>query len=331
LPKSILPQGHNRSLYKKWIRNTVGNIFENVLGPIYGNVPWNFTTSHVFIHHRLDGGAGDTFYLWDLDRTSITHFMLYIYRIAHHMLGFSSLKFFKGHGHQSKHDLLEKGMYAYWSIALVFVAITRSFSFVFWIYLQPFICMTYFLALLNIGFHGFIEIDSNGNNIRCVNSTCIINGDDDYYGEDDHMAHHYNINVYYRDLPALQASKVCLPLTLALPPPPPLRDSRPCRLQVEEFKKHHASVFQHLSILELSIFILFGLWDKLADHYVDYTEKMTREEIIKMLQVRAVRVETSYEKYENYLANPTPEARKALLPEIKIVENDPTAAEIAAD
>jgi hypothetical protein len=171
-------------------------------------VPWNFTTSHIFIHHRLDGGAGDTFYLWDLDRTSLTHFMLYIYRITHHMLGFSSLKFFKGHGHQSKHDLLEKGMYAYWSIALVFVAITRSFSFVFWIYLQPFICMTYFLALLNIGFHGFIEIDSNGNNIPCVNSTCIINGDDDYFGEDDHMAHHYNINVYYRDLPALQASKV---------------------------------------------------------------------------------------------------------------------------
>jgi hypothetical protein len=107
----------------------------------------------------------------------------------------------------------------------------------------------------------------------------------------------------------------------------------PSPSQVEEFKKHHASVFQHLSILELSIFILFGLWDKLADHYVDYTGKMTREEIIKMLQTRAVRVETSYEKYEHYLANPTPEARKALLPEIKIVENDssdpdatPTAA-----
>lgn len=58
---------------------------------------------------------------------------------------------------------------------------------------------------------------------------------------------------------------------------------------------------------------------------------MTREEIIKMLQVRAVRVETSYDKYEHYLANPTPEARKALLPEIKIVENDPSAVESTAD
>ena len=37
-----------------------------------------------------------------------------------------------------------------------------------------------------------------------------------------------------------------------------------------------------------------------------------------MLKTRAVRKETTYEKYEHYLANPTPEARKALLPDIKI-------------
>jgi hypothetical protein len=30
-------------------------------------------------------------------------------------------------------------------------------------------------------------------------------------------------------------------------------------------------VFKKLSIVELSIFILLGLWDKLADHYVDYS------------------------------------------------------------
>jgi len=296
-------EGHNRTLYKKWIRDSVGHIFENILGPMYGNVPWNFTTSHIFIHHRLDGGAGDTFYLWDIDRTSLTHFMLYIYRVSLHMCGYSSLKFFTCHGHKAKADLLEKGVLAYWSIALVFIALTRSLTFVFWIYFQPFICMTYFLALINIGYHGFIEMDSNGASIPCVNSTCIIEGDDDYFGEDDHMSHHYNTNVYFRDLPALQASKV------------------------EEFKKYRGSVFRGLSILELSIFILFKLWDKCAEHYVDYTGKMTKEEIIEMLQVRATRRETTYDKYEHYLANPTPEARKALLPEIKMVERAQDAAE----
>jgi hypothetical protein len=195
-------------MYKKWIRDSVGHVFENILGPMFGNVPWNFTTSHVFIHHRLDGGAGDTFYLWDFDRTSVSDFMFYIYRIAHHMTGYSSLKFFRAHGHAAKSEMLEKGMIAYWSIAVVFLALTRSPNFVFWIYIQPFICMTYFLALLNIGFHGFIEFDENGESIPCINATTIIDGDDDYFGEDDHMAHHYNTNVYYRDLKELQASKV---------------------------------------------------------------------------------------------------------------------------
>ena len=282
-------EGHCHTLYKRWIRDTFGHVFENVVGCLVGNVPWNFTTSHVFIHHRLDGGLGDTFYLWDLDRSSFRDFMLYIHRIALHMSGYSSLKFFSEHGHKGKYNLLKKGVVTYVVVGIVMLAITRSPSFVFWIYLQPFICMTYFLALLNIGFHGFIEYE-NGTSIDCVNSSVILNGDDDYFGEDDHMTHHYYPNVYFTDLPKHHES------------------------QIELWKKHKASVFQHLSILELSIFILCGLWGELADHYVDYTGKMSREEIMEMLKVRAQRKETTYEKYVSYLEHPTPEVRKALIP-----------------
>lgn len=276
-------------MYKKPIRETVGNIFENVLGVFYGNVPWNFTTSHVFIHHRLDGGVGDTFYEWDIDRTSLSDFMLYVYRILLHMVGYSSLKFFTAHGYKSKADLLRKGVVTYILVGVAILLITRSLSFVFWIYIQPLLCMSYFLALLNIGFHGFIEFDENGKSIACVNATTIIDGSDDTFGEDDHMAHHYNSNVYYRDLKPLQASKV------------------------EEFKKYRASVFRELSIVELSIFIIFNLWEKLADHYVDYTGQMSRAEIIEMLKRRAKTKETSYEEYEEYLANPTLNARKSMV------------------
>lgn len=51
-------------------------------------------TSHVHIHHKLDGGVGDTFYAWDLDRASPSDFMLYLYRVLLHMTGISSLAFF---------------------------------------------------------------------------------------------------------------------------------------------------------------------------------------------------------------------------------------------
>lgn len=288
----VTRQGHHHGLYKKWIRETVGHFFENCLGVFFGNVPWNFTTSHIFIHHKLDGGIGDTFYEWDFDRSSLPDFMLYVHRVFLHMVGYSSIKLFHAQGMKSKADLLQRGVCYYWGTAVAILAITRSPWFLFWIYLEPLLCMSYFLALINIGFHGFIEYDEKGQSVPSVNSSTIVEGEDDFFGEDDHMAHHYHTGVYYRDLAAHQSTKV------------------------EEFARTKASVFKQLSIVELSIFILLGLWDKLADHYVDYSGRMTRDEIKALLKVRAQRLETSYEKYSEYLANPTLEARKTLAAEI---------------
>lgn len=281
-------EGHYFGLYKKWIRESIGHFFENWLGIFFGNVPYNFTTSHVYIHHRLDGGIGDTFYEWDFDRSSLSDFMLYVHRIFLHMIGYSSVKFFIAHGQHSKAEVLQRGIKIYFGVVFAILLLTRSPTFIFWIIFEPLFCMTYFLALLNIGFHGFIEFDETGKHIPVVNSTCIINGQDDIFGEDDHMTHHYNTNVYFKDLPPHQQSKM------------------------NDFKKHKASVFQKLSIVELSIFILLGLWDKLADHYVDFTGEMTRDDIKQMLRKRAQCLETTYEVYEEYLHNPTPEARKQL-------------------
>jgi len=248
-----------------------GHIFENILGVLFGNVPWNFTTSHIFIHHRLDGGQGDTFYLWDFDRSSMYDFMLYLWRVLLHTSGYSSVAFFKRHGYTTKAKLLTDGILWYWTVALLLLVATRSFSFIFFVFLQPFFCMTFFLALINIGFHGFLEFDDSGKRIPEVDATMIIEGDDDYFGEDDHMSHHYNGTVYYRDLPELQASKI------------------------EVYKKRKASVFRKLSIFELSILIVLGQWEKLAEHYVDYTESMTKTEIITMLRRRAKLREKVYD------------------------------------
>lgn len=281
-------QGHNPRLYKKEVQAIFGNFFENGLGIFFGNVPWNFTTSHIKIHHATNGSYGDTFYLWDFDRSDPCGFMVYVHRILLHMLGISSIRFFRANGRDDKADQLTQGVYTYLLAGLAILAVTRSFSFVFWMFLQPMFCMTYFLALINIGFHGFLEFDESGNHVAMVDSTCIIDGDDDVFGEDDHMAHHYNTGVYFKDLKEHQAGKV------------------------SEFQRTKASVFRKLSIAELSIFIILGIWDKLAEHYVDFSGEMTKEEIIAMLKRRSAVVETTYEKYSAYAVNPTPEARQML-------------------
>lgn len=265
-------EGHNHNLYKPWVRRIIGgHIFENVVGPWFGNIPWNFTTSHIFIHHRLDGGLGDTFYLWDLDRSSMYDFTLYLWRVLLHTSGYSSVIYFQKAGNISKGNQLLQGIFLYWALALFIFLVTRSITFVFLVYIQPFLCMTFFLGIINIGFHGFLEFDENGEHIPEVNATTIIEGDDDYFGEDDHMAHHYNTTVFYKDLPALQASKVDI------------------------FKQRKASVFRQLSIFELSILIVLGQWEKLAEHYVDYSGTMTKSEIILMLRRRAKLKESCYD------------------------------------
>lgn len=291
-------EGHNHSMYKKYLRHYVGNFFENWLGIFFGNVPYNFTTSHVFIHHRVNGGIGDTFYEWDIDRTSLFHFTLYIHRVFLHVIGYTSIKLFWANGKDRLANLLTRGVVIYILAAVGILVVTHSISFVFWVYLQPLLCMTCFLALMNIGFHGFIEFDADGKNIPCVNSTTIIEGDDDSFGEDDHMAHHYNSNVYFRDLPAHQQTKI------------------------EEFKQFKASVFKGLSIVELSVFILLRLWDKLADHYVDFSGTLSREEVKTMLRQRAQRVETSFEKYHAYLMNPTCDPLKPYAPSSSVSKDD---------
>ena len=156
--------------------------------------------------------------------------------------------------------------------------------------------MTYFLAFINIGLHGYIEFDGQGKHVQVINSTAVVDGEDDYFGEDDHLAHHYATNVYFKDLP----------------------DYRNKRM--EDFKKHRASVFQKFSILEHSLyvqpffffwltcfssifftlkrFLLLKDWDKLAEHYVDYTGQMSKDEIKSMLKKRAERKEIGYLEYE---------------------------------
>jgi hypothetical protein len=80
----------------------------------YGNVPFNFSTSHIYLHHHLNGGKGDSFYQvskrfrildtisayldaasqFDLDRSSLSDLFLFLYRIFDHMTGASSLRMF---------------------------------------------------------------------------------------------------------------------------------------------------------------------------------------------------------------------------------------------
>jgi hypothetical protein len=280
-----LPGGR---MYRPWIREHIGNFFENWVGFFYGNVPYNFSTSHNLLHHRLNAGKGDPFYMWDIDRTSFGDLMLYQFRIFVYMTGWSSLKEFGRQRDVRRMDeayrTLRKGFVLYWGVVpiaiLALLILTGSTlgsaaTFLFFIYFQPLCAMSFFLATLNVGFHGLIEFDENGRHIECIASTTILDGPDDSFGEDDHMAHHYFTAVEHVDLPAHQAS------------------------QHAEWARHHAGVFTGLSIIELGIYMHLNQFEMLVDrYYVDYANDLDRDALATLLRERARRKEMDYEDYE---------------------------------
>jgi len=112
--------------------------------------------------------------------------------------GPASLHYFRAHDMPDKCNLLLRGCVIYWLVApAVLGLLTASPWFLFVVWLQPLICMTFFLSIINWGFHAFIELDENGEHLPCVNALTIIDGQDDYFGEDDHMVHHYSPQTWY--------------------------------------------------------------------------------------------------------------------------------------
>mmetsp|Transcript_16819 Transcript_16819/g.27256 ORF Transcript_16819/g.27256 Transcript_16819/m.27256 type:complete len:511 (+) Transcript_16819:1045-2577(+) len=264
-------EGHNTMIYKSWIRNTLGNVFENWVGLFYGSVPYNFTTSHISLHHRVDGGVGDTLYAWDFERCSFTDFVTYSSRGLVHMSGLGGLWVFwhsprKIDSVRNFNKLLF-GVTWYWVMfpAVLFYFIPSA-SFYFWIIIQPLLCMSLFITLLNGGYHAFIETEK----IPCVESANLLASLDDYFGENDHMAHHTNPEIYYRDLPEFHHT------------------------QQKLWAKHNATVFQGVDPLSYSFFVLLKAWPILAERYVDFSGKLSKKEIEVMLETRSKRIEMEH-------------------------------------
>ncbi len=284
-------EGHeaNGRMYRPWIRKYIGNIFENRLGVWYGIVPHSFSTSHVLLHHRLDGGKSDPIYLWDLDRTKFSDFLLYQWRLFLYMASFSSLREFRRWRGvhpvlQRAYTTLRKSMFIYYVIipsaiiALLLASgssVTSSIAFLFFIYFQPLLGMSSFLVLINWAQHGFLEHDSNGRNVEHVTALTILEGQDNSFWEDHHLAHHSVPAAAHDQYAAIQES------------------------EEREWARWHGAVFKNVSNVEIAVLMQLGRFDKLIDrYYVDFSGTLDRDGLVELFTRRAQRKEMDYEDYE---------------------------------
>lgn len=276
-------------MYRAWIGERIGNFFENWLGVFYGTVPYNFSTSHILLHHRLNGGKGDSVYLWDLDRTKFGDLMLYQWRLFRYMAGIGSLvEFRRQRGLNPAIDrasaTLRRGMAIYWICVPTCIltlllgtgsSVASALLFVLLVYLQPLLAMSTFLAIINIGQHGFLEFDDEGRRVKHVASITIVDGHEDSFGEDYHVAHHHFPSVQHDKLAGHVAS------------------------ERSEWARCHGAVFEKTTIVEVALMINFSQFDRLIrEHYVDFAGDLSADELAALFERRAKRREMSYEEYE---------------------------------
>ena len=284
-------EGHRAggTMYRPWIGERLGNVFESRLGVFYGIVPNNFSTSHILLHHRLNGGKGDPVYLWDLDRTKWGDLMLYQWRMLQWMTGISSLaEFRRQSGAHPAIDgaraSLRRGMAVYWVwVPAAFLAVLigtgssvgSALLFLFFVLLQPLLAMSALLALINVGQHGFLEIDSEGRLVRHVTAATILDGYDDSFGEDYHFAHHFAPGVPLGDL------------------------QEHCVGEQSHLARSAGAVFEKTTIFELAIMMYLGQFEKLIrNHFVDFSGNCDVRELVCLFERRAKRREMRYEEYE---------------------------------
>ena len=153
----------------------------------YGNVPNNFSTPHIYIHHALDGAKGDTFYMWTFPEIRPVHFCLRTCLLSH--AGYHCCCILRNTTCHDNEESLCTGCSFTGHFPLILLQF-KSVMLLFVVWLQP-LAMSVFLALINWAQHGFIELDAKGTHDPLVNATTIVDGRDDYFAENYHWEHHY--------------------------------------------------------------------------------------------------------------------------------------------
>lgn len=160
---------------------------EYIIGIFFGIVPSIFSFSHRKIHHKYNGGRGDTIAIYDCDRSNIFHFIWYLTRFLLHSLNITNMVhvFYTNTDTENKIKTFLGSIY-YYTIICVYFYINPILAIT--IIIMPLLITNFFFASFNWSWHGFLEDEKN----IYVTNTTIVSGDNNFWGEDYHVQHHNN-------------------------------------------------------------------------------------------------------------------------------------------
>lgn len=251
----IHKEGHDRKRFFKGKYVWLNNINGFLAGIIYGSLPLHYVTAHNKIHHKWHNDVGDVHTNIDLDRTKLISFVQFIPRFFYYWSGISPLVIFVYKREWYLTGKLMLGMTWFYGIGLLLWKINPIFCMAYWAY--PFLESMSFLGAIAYLWHSFVE-ESDPNN-QYVNSITILNGKDNIFNEDYHVIHHHHPEIHWTEIKSY------------------------FNKTIDQYRLNRATIFRDTEQGELLYFLFTNNYDKMAEHYVDLTNEMSKEEIKQML------------------------------------------------
>ena len=150
------------------------------------------------------------------------------------------------------------GMLAYYGTITAVMIYIPLFGFAY--LLLPLLSSIIFLAAINYTWHAWTDPSEPKNIYK--NSITVLNGHYNVYNEDFHVEHHKRPQTHWEEYPINY------------------------KKHRDEYASNRAIIFDNTQAFEIFFWLLFGAYDKMADHMVDLNGDMTTEDKIALLKQR---------------------------------------------
>jgi len=216
----------------------------------YGAVPTSYSIGHNKIHHKHNNQLDDVHTCYDLDRSEPFSFLIYLPRFAAYWSGVSVVWYFvKTKEWRMAFKMLSGILYYYCIIA---VAWWFAWDFALAIIVFPHCESIVFFGAISYLWHSFL--DPNDTDNEYVNSMTILDGHDNIFNEDFHVAHHRSNKIHWTDYPKH------------------FEDNK------SEFIKYSATIFRDCEEGLLLYWLFSQKFDIMADHWVDLEGKLNHQQ-----------------------------------------------------
>lgn len=255
----MLHNTSHRPLFKRQFK-VLNRWIPEVLGPFFGQTPNTYFVHHMGMHHKEENLEHDLSSTMKYDRDRPLHFLQYWADFF--FLGmFKMSRYFKAKGQEKMVKKMLIGEIGWYLgvIALCFV----NWQATLFVFVVPMVLIRFLMMAGNWAQHAFIDPErpevEYASSITCINSRYNRRAFNDGY----HIGHHVKASRHWTEMPG------------------DFNDN------LERYGREGAIVFRGVDFFQVWLLLMFGRYDRLADHYVPLPgQSDQREEIIAMLKSR---------------------------------------------